>query len=100
MDRISGIVKTWYNNGKLESQRELSRNKKNGSSLGWYRDGSLMYMEEYEDDVLSKGQYFKKNHKESVSSIANGNGLATLYDENGIFLRKVLYAKGKAVEPE
>jgi antitoxin component YwqK of YwqJK toxin-antitoxin module len=99
-DRISGIVKTWYNNGKLESQRELSRNKKNGSSLGWYRDGSLMYMEEYEDDVLTKGQYFKKNHKESISSISNGNGFATLYDENGIFLRKVLYTKGKAVDPE
>lgn len=99
-DRISGTVKTWYNNGKLESQRELARNKKNGSALGWYRDGSLMYMEEYEEDVLTKGQYFKKNQKEVVSSIAGGNGTATLYDENGVFLRKVQYVKGKPVEPE
>lgn len=99
-DRISGIVKTWYNNGKLESQRELSRNKKTGSALGWYRDGSLMYMEEYEDDVLTKGQYFKRNQKESVSSIFNGNGVATLYDEQGVFLRKVQYVKGKPVDPE
>jgi antitoxin component YwqK of YwqJK toxin-antitoxin module len=99
-DRISGTVKTWYNNGKLESQRELARNKKNGSALGWYRDGSLMYMEEYEEDVLTKGQYFKKNQKEPLSSIANGNGTATLFDEQGVFLRKVQYVKGKPVDPE
>jgi antitoxin component YwqK of YwqJK toxin-antitoxin module len=99
-DRISGIVKTWYNNGKLESQRELSRNKKTGSALGWYRDGSLMYMEEYEDDVLVKGQYFKKNQRDSISSVFNGNGTATLFDEQGVFLRKVQYVKGKPVDPE
>lgn len=99
-DRISGIVKTWYNNGKLESQRELARNKKTGSALGWYRDGSLMYMEEYEEDVLVKGQYYKKNQKEPISSVSNGNGMATLFDEYGAFLRKVQYIKGKAVDPE
>jgi antitoxin component YwqK of YwqJK toxin-antitoxin module len=97
---ISGIVKTWYSSGKLQSQRELSRNKKAGTSLGWYQDGGLMYMEEYEDDRLTRGQYHKKNHKDPISTIVNGNGFATLYDEAGVLLRKVHYIKGKAVDPE
>lgn len=99
-DAISGIVKTWYNNGKLESQRELSRNKKTGTALAWYREGGLMYMEEYEEDRLIKGTYYKKNRKEPISTVANGNGTATLFDEQGIFLRKIQYLKGKAVDPE
>lgn len=97
-DSISGIVKTWYSNGKLQSQKEFARNKKTGASLAWYRDGSLMLLEEYEEDSLLKGQYFKKNQKEPVSTVSNGNGTVTLYDEQGIFLQKIPYAKGKPVE--
>ncbi len=99
-DTISGIVKTWYSNGKLESQRELSRNKKTGTSLAWYREGGLMYMEEYEEDKLLKGTYYKKNQKDSVSTVINGNGVATIFDENGIFLRKIPYSKGKPIDPD
>jgi len=97
---INGIVKTWYSNGKLQSQRDYARNKKNGASLGWYKDGAVMYIEEYEEDKLTSGQYYKKNQKDPISSIFNGTGTATLYDEQGIFLRKVQYVKGKPVEPE
>jgi antitoxin component YwqK of YwqJK toxin-antitoxin module len=99
-DMIHGIVKTWYKNGSLESQREWARNKKNGTSCSWYEDGSLMLIEEYENDLLLQGQYFKKGKAEPISTIAQGNGLATLYDEQGIFLRKVIYQKGKAIDPE
>jgi antitoxin component YwqK of YwqJK toxin-antitoxin module len=97
---INGIVKTWYPNGKLRSQKEYSRNKKNGSSLAWYKDGGLMYMEEYEEDTLVSGQYYKKNQKEPISTISNGNGTATLYDEQGMLSRKVQYIKGKPIDPE
>jgi hypothetical protein len=57
-------------------------------------------MEEYEEDRLVGGQYFKKNQKEPISVIFNGNGTATLYDEQGIFLRKIQYVKSKPVDPE
>lgn len=97
---IHGNVKTWYNNGKLQSQREYSRNQRSGPSLAWYRDGSFMMIEEYEEDRLTSGQYFKMNKPEPVSSIANGNGLATLYDETGALIRKITYLKGKAIDPE
>lgn len=99
-DAISGIVKTWYPNGHLESQREFAKNKKMGPAISWYKDGSLMHMEEYEEDRLIKGQYFKKNQPEPISTIMNGNGISTLYDESGIFLRKVPYQKGKPADPE
>lgn len=99
-DQIHGSVKTWYNNGKLQSQREYAKNKRNGPSLSWYRDGSLMLVEEYEGNRLIKGQYFKKNISNPISTIVNGSGIATLYDEQGIFLRKIIYAKGEALDPE
>jgi antitoxin component YwqK of YwqJK toxin-antitoxin module len=97
---VHGCAKTWYNNGQLQSQREYSRNKRSGPSLAWYRDGSLMLYEEYEEDKLLTGQYYKLQKKEPVSSIVNGNGLATLFDETGSLLKKVPYLKGKPVDPE
>lgn len=99
-NKIHGTVQTWYDNGQLESQREFCRNKKMGPALGWYKDGSLMTLEEYEEDRLLKGHYYKKGQKDPVSSILNGTGTATLYDAQGIFLRKVPYVKGKAIDPE
>jgi antitoxin component YwqK of YwqJK toxin-antitoxin module len=99
-DAMHGLVKTWYENGQMQSQRELCRNQQNGTACSWYSDGSIMLMEEYENDQLMRGQYYRKNQREPVSSIFNGTGVATLYDEEGIFLRKVTYSKGKIVDPE
>ncbi|NGX37852.1 MAG: hypothetical protein K1000chlam2_01015, partial [Chlamydiae bacterium] len=96
-DRIQGVVKTWYENGILESQREMSGNKKHGLSFAYYRGGDLMLMEEYENDKLCKGSYFKKGEHLPTSTIENGEGTATLYHAEGHFLNKVPYEKGKPV---
>lgn len=98
-DLIHGIVKTWYENGQMESQREIYKNKKAGIACAWYRDGTLRLLEEYENDELVRGQYFKKNQYSPVSTIASGNGIATLYDSDGLFLNKISYLKGKPVDP-
>jgi len=95
---LHGTMKTWYNNGQLESQRQMSKNKKNGTNCAWYKDGSLMMIEEYEEDILLKGRYYKPNCNKPVSTIENGMGIATLYDNKGIYLRKVKYIKGKPEE--
>lgn len=97
---VHGPVKTWYDNGELESERNFSLNVCNGPALAWYRDGSLMIYEEYDSNHLVKGQYFKIQKKEPVSTIVKGAGVATLFDENGKFLRKVNYLNGKPIEPE
>lgn len=99
-DVIHGSVKTWYANGQLESQREIYKNKKAGIACAWYRDGNLMLLEEYENDQLQRGQYYKKNQSTPVSSISGGNGIATLYDSDGLFMNKITYLKGKPVDPD
>ncbi len=97
---IHGCVKTWYSNAQLQSQRDYSYNIRSGPSLAWYRDGSLMLYEEYENGDLVSGQYYKIRKKEPVSSVIAGAGIATLYDESGSFLKKVNYLNGKPLLPE
>jgi antitoxin component YwqK of YwqJK toxin-antitoxin module len=94
-DQIKGQVKTWYPNGQIESQREVNGNKKQGVCFAWYKNGDLMLVEEYENDLLIKGTYYKKGDKKAVSRIDSGKGLATLYTNEGLFLKKVSYEKGK-----
>ncbi len=97
---VHGRVKTWYKSGKLQSEREYVRNQKQGAALAWYEDGNLMLVEEYEGDRLIQGRYYKINAKEPVSTITNGNGLASLYDETGALLQKITYIKGKPLDLE
>lgn len=97
-DTIHGQVKTWYNQGMIRSEVEMYRNKKNGMYLSWYRNGSLMLMEEYEEDNLVKGSYFKKNQEKPISQIKSGTGIAYLYEGDGTFIRKIKYIKGKIIE--
>ncbi len=94
-DRIHGTVKTWYENSLLESQKEYYANKKNGMSCAWYADGSLMFIEEYENDELLKGTYYKIKQNHPISKVVDGNGHATIYEgKTGGFLRKVHYQNG------
>jgi antitoxin component YwqK of YwqJK toxin-antitoxin module len=93
--KVQGVAKTWYDNGVQESQKEMSNNKKNGLSTAWYRDGSIMMMEEYEQDHLVRGEYFSRGEKFPVSSVEEGNGVATLFDSEGTFINKINYWQGK-----
>lgn len=93
-DVIQGVVKTWYENGVMESQREMHGNKKHGLAFAWFKEGDLMLMEEYENDHLVKGSYYKKWEKKPISKVENGKGTATLYDSDGHFLKKITYDKG------
>lgn len=98
LGKVHGTVKTWYLNGNMESQKEMSLNKKQGISTAWYEDGNLMFVEEYDSNLLKKGKYFEKGSSTPTSTLNNGAGIATLYDEKGIFIRKVEYQGGRPVE--
>lgn len=93
--KIQGVAKTWYDNGVQESQREMSNNAKNGHSSAWYKDGSLMLIEEYSNDKLVRGEYFVKDEKYPISEVREGNGIATIYDPEGSFVHKIIYVNGK-----
>lgn len=98
--RMQGLVKTFYEDGSQESQREMSNNYKQGVLMAWYRDGQLMLIEEYEKDRLRRGDYLKKGNTMPVSKIIDGNGTATFYDADGTFVRRVAYKDGKPVDDE
>ncbi len=93
-DEINGLVRTWYPNGVLESEKEISHNKKHGLLLAWYIDGSLMLVEEYEHDTLVNGKYFRKGEDVAASKVINGSGYATLFDRDGSMIKKIEYQKG------
>lgn len=98
--KMQGTTKTWFENGSPESQKEISNNKKNGHQMAWYSDGSLMLIEEYEQDQLLRGEYYAKGEKFPVSMVIDGRGTATLYSADGAFLQKVVYKQGKPLLDE
>ncbi len=93
--KVQGIVKTWYPSGTLESQKEMANNSRNGVLTAWYKDGNLMLIEEYDQDKLQRGDYFKKEEKIPCSQVVDGNGTATLFDADGHFIQKITYLNGK-----
>jgi antitoxin component YwqK of YwqJK toxin-antitoxin module len=95
---IHGQVKTWYKNNKMESQKEFSHNKKNGMHFAWYENSSVMFIEEYENDILIKGSYYKIDEKNPTSTIINGNGITTLFDSKGRFIKKINYKDGHPIQ--
>lgn len=93
--KVQGHVKTWYPTGILESQKEMANNAKNGVFTAWYKDGNLMMIEEYENDHLVRGEYFKKEERSSISQIIDGKGIATIFDADGHYIQKIIYHNGK-----
>ncbi len=96
-DILQGLTKTWYDNGVLESEREMNQNAMHGLCSAYYKDGSLMLVEEYQRGNLLKGSYFKKGDKQPISRIEDGHGIATLHHGEGYFLRKTSYEKGMPI---
>lgn len=91
---ISGIVRSYYQSGSCESERSIEHNEKRGAHISWYPSGELMFVEEYEGDKLLEGKYFRKGDKEALSKVTHGKGVATLFDQDGWFLKKVPYLHG------
>jgi antitoxin component YwqK of YwqJK toxin-antitoxin module len=96
--QLQGMVKTWFENGTVESQKEMSHNKKNGLFTAWYHNGSLMLVEEYDNDQLIKGEYYRLGEKVPISKIEKGKGVVTLFDAEGAFSKKIHYQDGKPIE--
>lgn len=96
-DQVHGTVKTWYPSGVLESQKEVLNNQKTGHASAWYKTGEVMLIEEYQQDKLLRGRYFKKGEAQPCSEVINGKGEATLFDKEGLFSQKIPYEGGMPV---
>lgn len=93
--RIQGEVITRYSDGALQSRREMSNNCKNGLFRAWYPGGEIMMIEEYNDDNLLSGTYYKCGSAVPVSKVEEGAGLAMIFDCQGQLERKIVYKDGK-----
>jgi antitoxin component YwqK of YwqJK toxin-antitoxin module len=92
---IEGKVTSWYQSGNVESEKEIWDNKKNGKLIVWYKNGQLMMIEDYCQDLLIEGSYYKIDNFQPISKVVNGTGIATIYREDGTFLRKIHYQDSK-----
>lgn len=95
---IQGLTRTWYTNGNQESQREWAKNTKNGVSTAWYEDGNIMLIEEYDQDKLIRGEYFRKGERTPITQVIQGKGTVTMFDAAGHFIQKIPYVNGKPDE--
>lgn len=94
---LQGLVQSFYPNGRVESQKEMGFNQRNGIALSWYEDGSIRFIEHYSKDRLEKGQYFPKGQDRPCSLVINGKGCCTLFDSQGTFLQKIHYENGNPI---
>lgn len=92
---ISGLVKTWYRDGTLESQKEYQDGKKSGLHSVWYSNGRLMMVEDYSRGNLTRGEYFSHKTGQKLSQVIKGDGEATLCNPQGQVVKRIDYKNGQ-----
>ncbi len=92
---LRGPAKTWYANGNIESSRELLNNKKTGLLTLYYPEGQVMVTEEYDNDLLIKGEYFRLGDFFPYTKVEKGCGTAVLFSPSGTITKKISYQDGK-----
>lgn len=92
---LQGPVKTWYSSGTLESCKELINNKKSGLLTIYYPSGQVMATEEYDQDLLLKGEYFRLGDRIPYTKVDKGCGLASFFTSTGLMYKKIHYQDGK-----
>lgn len=95
---MQGLARTWYPSGQLQSQREMRGNRKDGMTMAWFENGTLMLIEEYRMDQLVRGEYYSLRGGQPVSRVEQGGGEATLYDSSGNFLQTLTYIDGIPID--
>ncbi|EPP34717.1 MORN repeat variant family protein [Chlamydia ibidis] len=92
---LQGTVKTWYPNGNLESCKELVNNKKSGLLTLYYPEGEIMATEEYDNELLVKGEYFRPGDRYPYAKVDKGCGTAVFFTSSGTVIKKIPYQDGK-----
>ncbi|WP_201456471.1 toxin-antitoxin system YwqK family antitoxin [Chlamydia sp. 17-3921] len=92
---LQGTIKSWYPNGALESSKELINNKKSGLLTVYYPGGQIMAAEEYDNDFLIKGEYFRPEDLFPYTKVEKGCGTATFFTNSGTVTKKISYQDGK-----
>ena len=94
-----GFCKTWFENGKLESQKTYKVNKLEGSVMAWYLSGAIERKVEFSNDK-KHGSYetFHENGKQkAVGQFVNGQktGIFRTWFASGQLESEITYVNGK-----
>lgn len=92
--KLEGPVRTWFANGQLRSSHQRLQNRREGICTCYYPSGQVMLMEHYRLDRLLAGRYFALGTCAPHSTVAKGQGIATLFDDMGNLTNQITYRNG------
>lgn len=96
-----GLVKSYYDDGKLKSEINFSNNVREGDAKFYYENGNIKEERDYNNGKVEGlvKTYNKDGKLEEVFNIENGRrqGPASLYDSAGIYLSDVDFENGVKV---
>ena len=98
---ITGIVKSYYDNGNLGGEVNYKDGKLEGLEKRYYENGNLEVERNYKDgkkEGLYK-EYYENGNLEAEVNLKDGKleGLSKIYYENGNLEKEVNFKDGKAV---
>jgi TonB family protein len=93
-----GIVKSFYDNGKLRSEINFSNNVREGDAKFYYENGNIKEERNYSNGKVEGlvKKYNKEGRLTEVFNIENGRrqGPTSLYDSAGVYLTDVNFENG------
>ncbi|MFZ0452178.1 MAG: TonB family protein [Ignavibacteriaceae bacterium] len=96
-----GLVKSYYDNGKLKSEINFSNNVREGDAKFYYENGNIEEERNYNNGKVEGlvKRYNKDGKLEEVFNIENGRrqGPASLFDSAGVYLSDVNFENGVKV---
>ena len=100
-EAFTGIIKSYYDNGNLESEANFKDGKKEGLFKKYYENGDLKSEANFKD---GKGNgigkiYYPNGNLESEISVKDDKfeGLFKLYYENGYLIAEHYYKDGEII---
>lgn len=96
-----GLIKSYYDNGKLKSEIHFSNNVREGDAKFYYENGNIKEERNYINGKVEGlvKKYNKDGKLEEVFNIENGRrqGPTSLYDSAGVYLSDVNFENGVKV---
>jgi TonB family protein len=96
-----GLVKSYYDSGKLKSEINFSNNVREGDAKFYYENGNIKEERNYNNGKVEGlvKKYNKDGKLEEVFNIENGRrqGPTSLYDSAGVYLSDVTFENGVKV---
>ncbi len=93
-----GLVKSYYDNGKLKSEINFSNNVREGDAKFYYEDGNIKEERNYVNGKIEGlvKKYNKNGKLEEAFNIENGRrqGPTSLYDSAGVYLSDINFENG------